>query len=97
MAMSSAMYAAPTAIHLPVHAIFSKQKMVSFNVQNATKEPIKVKVGETQMTLLPGVSTALKLAPGVQILAAEASSHYAAGSVITVVTTSLSDTTVVLN
>ncbi len=51
---SEAMFAAPLAVHTPVHAMFSKDKLVKFNLRNATDAPIKVKAGDTDDDVAAG-------------------------------------------
>jgi hypothetical protein len=94
---SEAMYATPVAIHSPVHAMFSREKLVRFSLHNATEAPIKVKAGDTEMTLPPGQVVPLKLAIGAKVVVQEASTHYPQGSVLTVVSNDLSDATLTLN
>ena len=94
---SEAMFAAPLAVHSPVHAMFSRDKMVKFNLHNSTNAPIKVKAGDAEMTLAPGTDTPVKLAVGTKIVVSEATAHYTEGSVLAVVSNDLSDATVKLN
>jgi hypothetical protein len=94
---SEAMYAAPVAMYSPMHAMYSTGKLVKFNLHNATTAPIKVKAGETEMTLPPGQIVPVKLAVGAKVVVQEASTHYTQGSVVTVVSTDLSDATLTLN
>jgi hypothetical protein len=94
---SEAMFAAPLAVHSPVHAMFSKEKTVKFNLLNATAAPIKVKCGDTEMTLQPGKDVPVKLAVGTKVVVEEASTHYTEGTVLTVVSSELSDATVKYN
>lgn len=93
---SEAVYAAPAAIHAPVHAMY-KTKMVSFSLRNASTSPIKVKAGEKEMTLAPGAeATPVKLAVGDKVVAVDTTPNYAAGTVLAVASSELSDSTVVL-
>ena len=94
---SEAMFAAPLAVHVPVHAMFSRDKLVKFNLHNSTDAPIKVKAGDAEMTLAPGADTPVKLAVGTKVVVEEASTHYTEGTVLTVVSSELSDATVKLN
>ncbi len=94
---SEAMFAAPLAVHAPVHAMFGRDKLVKFNLHNSTDAPIKVKAGDTEVTLPPGKDVAVKLAVGAQIVVQEASTHYTQGNVVAVVSSALNDTTVKLN
>lgn len=94
---SEAAFAAPVAKFSPVHAMFSRDKLVKFNLRNATDAPIKVKAGDLDLTLLPGQVTPVKLPVGAKIVVAEATAHFAQGAVLTVVGSELSDSTVRLN
>ena len=94
---SEAMIAAPLAVHSPVHAMFSRDKLVKFNLHNSTDAPIKVKAGDAEMTLAPGADTPVKLAVGTKVVVEEATAHYAEGSVLAVVSSELSQATVRLN
>jgi hypothetical protein len=94
---SEAMYAAPVAVHSPVYAMFSGERLVKFNVHNGTDTPIKVKAGDLEMTLPPGKDVPMKLAVGVKVVVEEASTHYAQGSILTVVNTELDNATLRLN
>ena len=49
---TEAMYAAPVAIYSPMHAMYSTEKLVKFNVHNATNTPIKVKAGDADVITL---------------------------------------------
>ena len=46
--------------------------MVKFSVRNRLDAPIKVKTGDTEMTLAPGKDVPVKLAIGAQLVAEEA-------------------------
>jgi hypothetical protein len=101
MVMAAAMLAgqvasAEVAVPAPLHAIYSHVKLVSFNVRNDTKEPIKVKAGDTEVTLQPGKLVPMKLEVGVKIVAEETTPSFAAGAVLSVVSTDLSDATLAL-
>ena len=51
---AQAVYAAPTAVHSPVNAIYANAKLVKFTLRNDSSAPLKLKVGDNEMTLLPG-------------------------------------------
>jgi len=93
---SEAMYAQPGAFSIPVNAMISKVKMVKFSMRNDTEEPIKVKAGDTEVTLEPGKLVPMKLEVGVKIVAEETTPSFAAGELISVVSTDLADSTVAL-
>jgi len=97
MLAGQAVYAAPVAVHLPVHAVFSHSKTVSFSLRNDTKAPIKLLAGTTEMTLAPGKTVSVKLALGDKIVSEDSTPHYAAGAVVAVASAELSDSTVALN
>ncbi len=94
---TEAMYAAPIAFHVPVHAMFSKEKTVSFNLRNDTKQPIKVIAGQTELILEPGKPTPVKLHAGDKVVAEEASASFASGAVLAVASSELSNSTIVLH
>jgi hypothetical protein len=94
---SEAMYAAPVAVHAPMYSTSGTERLVKFNLHNATDAPIKVKAGATEMTLLPGKVVPMKLPVGEKIVVQEASTHFAEGSILTVVYPELSDSTLTLN
>lgn len=94
---SESAYASPAmSARVPIHAKFGKTKLVSFNLRNDSKEPIKVKAGETEITLEPGKLTPVKLAAGTTIVAQETTPHFPAGSVVATVTSDLSAATLSL-
>ena len=93
---SEAVYAQPVSIHVPVHAIFAKTKMVSFTVRNETKELVQVTVSGSTVDIAPGKSTNVKAADGEKILAANSTAHYAVGTVIVVASSAISDASIVL-
>jgi hypothetical protein len=94
---TGAVYAAPASVHSPVHAMLGNQKLVSFNLHNATTEPLKVKAGDQEMTLSPGSVTKVKLPAGTKIVTEEATAKYEVGSVLATVSSELKDATVTLN
>jgi hypothetical protein len=83
-----AVYAAPSTISSPVHAMFSKTKVssVKFNLRNDTGTPMEVLAGDKSMTLEPGKLVALDLPVGTKIVANSATPNHAVGSVIEQVT-----------
>ena len=87
---------ATVALHAPVHAKYGKTKLISFNLRNDSKQPIKVKAGDSELTLEPGKLTNLKLAPGTTVVAQETTPTFAAGSVVATVTPDLKDATIAL-
>jgi hypothetical protein len=79
---SQAVYAASSPVHTPVNAIYSNAKMVNFTLRNDSSAPLKVKVGDNEMTLLPGKPVNVKLATGQTIVAVEATANNQAGAVL---------------
>ncbi len=94
---SEAMYAAPVAVHSPVRAMFSREKVVKFSLHNSTNAPIKVKAGDLDVTVLPGKAVPVKLPVGAKIIVQEATPHYTQGTVLMVVNPELGDSTLELN
>ncbi len=93
---SEVVYAAPVAMNSPMHATYSREKLVKFNVRNATDTPIKVKAGDLEVTLPPGKDVPMKLPVGAKVVVQEASTHYTPGNVLTDVYPELSDATLVV-
>ena len=96
MCASEAVYAAPAAIHSPVHAMFGKSKMVKFNLRNDGSAPLTLKVGEETVTLDAGKTKSMELAVGTRIVRQEASSTTQAGALVTEVSKELSGVTIAL-
>ena len=88
---------ASASVHAPVHAMFAKVKMVKLNVRNDSGAPLKLKAGDTSMTIEAGKVMPLKLAEGTSITIEEATAKHEAGSVLTQVSSSLEGATVVVN
>jgi hypothetical protein len=77
-----AIYAAPAAISSPVHAMFSKTKLVKLSLRNDSGTAMDVKVGDKVVTLDPGKPVDLSLPVGTRIVAATATPNHEAGSLI---------------
>jgi hypothetical protein len=97
MLAGGTVYAAPAPATTLSSAGYGKTKLVSFNLRNDSKSPIRVKAGEQEMTLEPGKLTPIKLAVGDKIVAEETTPNYPAGTVISVVTSDLFNNTLALN
>lgn len=93
---SEAVYAAPAAVHAPVHSMFAKSKTVKFNLRNDGTSPLTLKVGEEMMTLEAGKSKALDLPVGTRIVRPEATATAPAGSLVTEVSKELNGVTIAL-
>jgi hypothetical protein len=90
-------YAAPKgASDVPARAKATNGKLVKFHLRNDSKTPLKVKVGDAEMTLIPGKETPVKAAEGTTIVAEETTPEFAAGSVLATVSDGLSDATIAL-
>jgi hypothetical protein len=96
LAASSNVFAAPAGLHVPVHAMFAKTKLVKLSVRNDSSASIELKVDDKVMTLDAGKTLALSLPVGTRITANAASGRYEAGAVLAEVSTSLSDATISL-
>ena len=88
---------ASAAVHAPVHAMFAKTKMIKLNVRNDSGAALKLKAGDTSMTIEAGKVMPLKLAEGTSITIEEATAKHPAGSVLTQVSSSLEGATLVVN
>ena len=94
---SGAVYAHPAAIHVPVHAIFSKSKMVSFTLRNDTKETVELSVSGNTLSIAPGKSASVKAPEGDKIVATNTTEHYAAGAIIVVASSGIANANIVLH
>jgi len=94
LSASTAAYAAPTFLTVPVHAMFAKSKLVKFSVRNDTNAALELKVGEDIMTIDAGKTVALKLAVGTRILSNATTPTHEAGSLLTEVSPQLDDATI---
>jgi hypothetical protein len=79
---SSAVFAAPAAIHSQVNAMFSKTKTIKFTIRNDSSSPMELKVGDEVVNLDAGKSLEVKLPVGARILANSATQIHQAGSLI---------------
>lgn len=94
---SGPMFASPTlGARVPVQAMFGKTKLVSVNLRNDSKQPIKVKAGDTELTLEPGKLTPVKMSEGQTIVAQDSTPDRPAGTIIATVNSSLSGATIAL-
>ncbi len=91
---SEAAYAAPAAVPLSLHAMFGKTKMVNFNLRNDTAMPLKLKAGDTVMTIDAGKTLSVKLPAGTNVTTEEATAEKPAGTVVAQVTGDLSGVTI---
>ena len=57
-------------------------KMISFNLRNDAKSALIVQLGDQQVTIEPGKTSALKAQDGQQIVAVNAAGHVTAGEVL---------------
>jgi hypothetical protein len=96
LAASTVSYAAPSSIHAPVHAMFSKSQIVTVSLRNDSHSSLELKVGDNVMTLNAGKSITLKLPIGTRILANSSTELHPAGSLIAEVSSSLKDATLAI-
>jgi hypothetical protein len=80
--VAPAVYAAPVAISSPIHAMFTKTKLVKLSIRNDSGTPMDIKIGDKVMTLAPGKPVDLTLPVGTRILANSATPNHEAGSLI---------------
>ena len=91
---AQAVHAAPIALPHTMHAMFGKTKLVSFSLRNDTSTALKLKAGDSVMTIEAGKTLAVKLPAGSSVIAAEATPTLTAGAVIAQVTGDLSGATI---
>jgi hypothetical protein len=77
-----AVYAAPANIPMPIHAMFSKTKMIKLSLRNDTKSEMDLKIGDKVVPLAPGKTLDLSLPAGTRILANNDTPNHASGSLI---------------
>lgn len=88
-------HAAPRAAS-DVQTRVSNGKLVKFDLRNDSKETLKIKAGDQEMTLVPGKTVHVKLPAGTALVAEETTPDFAAGSVLATVSTDLSNATIAL-
>jgi hypothetical protein len=93
---AEAAYAAPTTLPLSLHAMFGKTRMVAFTLRNDSSAPLKVKAGDSVMTIDPGKTLNVKLPAGTSVTAEDATTSHAAGSLIAQVTSDLAGATIAI-
>lgn len=93
---SEAVFAAPAALHSPMHAMFAKSKLVKFSLRNDGAAPLTLKAGEETITLEVGKTKNVELAVGTRIVRQDATGTEQAGAVIAQVSKELSGTTIAL-
>jgi hypothetical protein len=81
---TQAVYAAPATVRTPVNAIYSNThgKLIKFSLRNDSSAPVKLMVGDKEMTLEPGKPVAVQLAEGQKIVAEETTATNKAGDVL---------------
>jgi len=91
---STAVYAAPTSVHAPVHAMFGNPKLVTLSLRNDSSTALELKVGEQLMTLEAGKLITLKLPVGTRILANATTPTHEAGTLLAQISGELSGATI---
>ncbi len=91
---AQAVHAAPVAVPHAMQAMFGKTKLVSFSLRNDTPTSLKLKAGDSVMTIDPGKTLAVKLPAGTSVTAAEATPTLTVGAVVAQVTNDLSGATI---
>ncbi len=92
--VSEAVYAAPLTLPTSVHAMFGKTKLVNFSLRNDTAAPLKLKAGDSELTIEAGKTMPLKLPAGVSVTTQEATDGHPAGTVIAQVSSQLNGVTI---
>ena len=94
---TTAVYAAPTSISSPVHAVYTNGKMVKISFRNDSGAPLELKVGDNIMKVQTGATLSLKLPEGSKVIANTATPKLAAGSVVTEVASYLDGATLAIH
>lgn len=91
---TQAVYAAPSTITVPTHAMFGKAKTVKLNLRNNSSAAIELRAGDSVMKLDAGQTLAVNLPAGTRILTNAATTNHQAGDLIVEVQSSLSGATI---
>jgi hypothetical protein len=73
-----------------------KAKNVKVNVRNETKAPLKLRTGDTHVTVAPGETAKMKVPVGQQIVSDETNSTFNEGAVVATVGESMDGNTVAI-
>ena len=92
-----AIFASPLHLATPAFAMFSHQKMVKFDIRNASTSAVELKAGDKIQTVEAGKTVSFSLPEGTRVVANKASGTYAEGAVIAEVQSPLSGNTIVLH
>jgi len=94
---TTALHAAPTSVSSPVHAIFTKGKMVKVSFRNDSGSQIELKVGDDLMKVENGKTLNLRLVEGTKVLANTATPKMSAGSLVAEVASYLEGATLIIH
>ncbi len=87
----------PKQLAAEKYALVAKTKHVSFRLRNETLVKMKVKVGNNEVTLDPGITVAVKCAIGDKLVVVDDTPGRPAGTVLTIAGAELSDNTLVFH
>jgi len=94
---SQAVYASPVTFAGSVHAMFSKTKMVKFDLRNASSSSLDLRAGDKVMTVKVGETVTIDLPVGTRIVTNTASNAHPAGTLILQVAAGFDGTTITLH
>ena len=99
LSAAGSLHAAPLGVfhHSSTSDQPSAGKMVKFNIRNESGSTLVLKAGDQQYTIESGKSLAFKLQTGAQIVNVNGTTKQAAGSVVTTVSETLKDNTLVIS
>lgn len=95
--VSQAVYASPILFADSVHAMFSKTKMVKFELHNASPSSLDLRAGEKVMTVKVGETITIDLPVGTRIVTNTASNAHPAGTLVLQVAAGFDGTTITLH
>lgn len=90
----------PSAVASPFHfksAGAPGVKLVHLSLKNNGTEALRVKLGETEMTVQAGKTVPLALVAGTRIVNLDAVKNHAAGELLNVVSTDIAGATITIN
>jgi hypothetical protein len=93
LASTPALHASITSVALPVHATYTKGKLIKISFRNDSGSVLELKAGDNVMKVASGATLSLKLPEGTKVLTNNATQKLTAGELITEVATYLDGAT----
>jgi methionine-rich copper-binding protein CopC len=94
---TQAVYAAPSTITVPVHAMFAKVKTVKLSLRNASPAAIELRAGDSVIKIDAGKTIDVSLPAGTRIVTNAPTPHHQTGDVVVEVQSSLNGATIAIS